>query len=379
MPGSASLLQQTQPVELRWVAPPAARPSIAAKGSIALDQWRGLALVLVLINHGFFFTNRVAGAGRIGVNLFFFISGILSYRSLAHRSSENTWNLIRSFWWRRLRRLYPALIAYVFTMLIAVVFLQRLPNRQALSDLGSYLRYLPYVLTYTINYTAHRPLALWHLWSLACEMQFYTVAPLIFLLGGKGVYRRTLVFGAIALGFAAFGLIYPLRSPHYELVKYHFELAAWPMMVGFACEFAKRWFSMISRVYVNACFGLGAAALIIALIAMLFGLGMKIFVVATGGFLLFPCMLAYVFGLPLPGRPGKYLAWIGERTYSIYLWQEPLTICFFLPPILHPLGALLSIPVGALSFRIFEKPFLSAGRARQVSAVARGLPVQDPA
>lgn len=54
----------------------------APKGSVALDQWRGMALILVLISHGFYFTGRVAGAGRIGVNLFFFISGILTFRSL---------------------------------------------------------------------------------------------------------------------------------------------------------------------------------------------------------------------------------------------------------------------------------------------------------
>ena len=52
-----------------------------ARGSIALDQWRGLALLLVLISHGFFFTDRVNGIGRVGVNLFFFISGILVFRS----------------------------------------------------------------------------------------------------------------------------------------------------------------------------------------------------------------------------------------------------------------------------------------------------------
>ena len=59
---------------------PAASPSAdaAAGNSAALDQWRGLALVLVLISHGLFFTSRVPGErvpglGRVGVNLFFFI------------------------------------------------------------------------------------------------------------------------------------------------------------------------------------------------------------------------------------------------------------------------------------------------------------------
>src|SRR5271169_1008455 len=98
------------------------------RGSEALDQWRGLALILVLISHGFFFTGRVNGAGRVGVNLFFFISGILVYRSLV-RGAGDGWKIAGSFWWRRLRRMYPALIAYVLTMMLAVVFLQRLPGQ----------------------------------------------------------------------------------------------------------------------------------------------------------------------------------------------------------------------------------------------------------
>jgi peptidoglycan/LPS O-acetylase OafA/YrhL len=58
--------------------PASATPTAASEqdrlGSIALDQWRGLALLMVLISHGFFFTDRVNGIGRVGVNLFFFIS-----------------------------------------------------------------------------------------------------------------------------------------------------------------------------------------------------------------------------------------------------------------------------------------------------------------
>ena len=165
-----------------------------SKGAVALDQWRGLALILVLISHGFFFTGRVNGAGRVGVNLFFFISGILVYRSLI-KERGGGWKITRSFWWRRLRRLYPALIAYVLTMLVAVIFLQRLPGQPPPSDLSSYIRAVPWALGYVINYNPGPPMSLGHLWSLACEMQFYFLAPLIFLLGGGNPVRRMAVFG----------------------------------------------------------------------------------------------------------------------------------------------------------------------------------------
>jgi len=358
------------------VVSPPLPADVLSRGSVALDQWRGLALVLVLLNHGFFFTGLVAGAGRIGVNLFFFISGILTYRSLAHKTTGGRRELISSFWRRRLRRLYPALLAYVAIMLIVATVLQGHVSPLAHSDIHTDLRYLPYVLTYSLNYSGHPPLVFWHLWSLACEMQFYLLAPLWLRSGGKTTARRALVFGSVTIGFAILGAAYPLLSTHYEAAKYHFEIAVWPMMAGFSCEaLLKNWFRSMSSIYVKLCFYLCSVPAVFALLAMFFGLEMKRLIIAGGASLLLPCLLAYLFGITFPGRVGQVLEWIGMRTYSIYLWQEPLTICFFLPPIFHPLGALLSVAVGALSFRAIEFPFLSKKRAHQVAAPVALLPV----
>jgi len=337
-----------------------------SKGAVALDQWRGLALILVLISHGFFFTDRVNGAGRVGVNLFFFISGILVYRSLI-KETGGGWDLTRSFWWRRLRRLYPALIAYVLTMLVAVIFLQRLPGQPPPSDLSSYVRTLPWALGYAINYHPGPPMALGHLWSLACEMQFYFLAPLIFLLGGKSSAQRIAVFGGVTVVLMGLGLIYPLHVKHYEAANCHFELAVWPLMFGFLCEHVKRRFTWIPMKLVRIFHGAGVFALLLSLVMMLFGMQMKKLVIATGSAALFPCFLAYLAGLPFPGAVGRMLAWSGERTYSIYLWQQPFTLCDFLPATWHPAGAAVSVLVGAIWFRIFEKPFLSVNRQHHLA------------
>src|SRR5438105_9675713 len=85
--------------------------------SAALDQWRGLALVLVLISHAFYYTGRVHGSGRVGVNLFFFISGILVFRSLSKEKATSKWKRGAEFWKRRLIRLYPALLTYVVAVI----------------------------------------------------------------------------------------------------------------------------------------------------------------------------------------------------------------------------------------------------------------------
>ena len=103
-------------------------------GSIALDQWRGLALVFVLISHGFYFTERVNGLGRVGVNLFFFISGILVFRSLSRTQAKTDLERAKSFWWRRFRRLYPAMITYTLAMMPVEPFAGRPPGNPPTQD-----------------------------------------------------------------------------------------------------------------------------------------------------------------------------------------------------------------------------------------------------
>lgn len=335
-------------------------------GSIALDQWRGFALLLVLISHGFFFTNRVNGIGRVGVNLFFFISGILVFRSLSRTRSKTGLERTKSFWWRRLRRLYPAMIAYILAMLPVVWLLQHQPGLPFDSDLISYVKATPFAFLYLVNYFG-TPNSLGHLWSLACEMQFYLIAPIVYLLGGAANARRNLVFGFLLAVLMGLGLAQPFIGKW----RYHFEFAVWPMMLGFCCEYKRDWFLQIPVLLVTLILRFSVAICGVSLIIMLFGIEMKPLVVAAGALLLAPCLMAYLFGRPMPKTIGFTMKWMGERTYSIYLWQEPFTLCNFLPDLLQPLGALASIAVGGIWFRLFEWPFLTASRRTTENAAPR--------
>ncbi|MGH7662670.1 MAG: acyltransferase family protein [Vulcanimicrobiaceae bacterium] len=340
-------------------------------GSIALDQWRGLALVLVLISHGFYFTGRVDGLGRVGVNLFFFISGILVFRSLSRSRAKTGWERTRTYWWRRLRRLYPALAAYVLAMLPLAWLLQHRPNLPPDSDFHSYLRSIPPALTGSINYVGHVSWSLGHLWSIACEAQFYLLAPLIFIAGGVTGRRRDLVFGIMLLVLAGLGMAQPFVGTG----KYQFEFAVWPMTLGFCCEYKRDWFRKLTGSQATMIFRFASVVGGLSLLLMLFGLKMKVAVVATGTLLLAPCLIAYLFGRPIPGIAGRCLKWLGERTYSIYLWQEPFTICSYLPNLLQPAGAVISVAVGGTWFHFFERPFLSASSRNKSSFGHAGISV----
>jgi len=352
--------------------PPAAGPEPSIAGSTGnsapLDQWRGLALLLVLISHGFYFTGRVYGIGRVGVNLFFFISGILVFRSLAKSRAATKWDRSRNFWRRRLIRLYPSLITFVIAM-APIVFLGQ--NRRGLpehSDFSFFLRLVPGALFYLMNYVTPN-ISLGHLWSVSCEMQFYLLAPIIFLLGGDSTLRRNIVWGTLLLVLVGFGITQPFLS---DATKYHFEFAVWPMMFGFFCEYKKAGLDRVVRPWATLLMRFSLGMLAASLLLMLFGMSMKKVVIAAGVFVFLPCFLSYVTAQPVPGLAGRWLGWTGERTYSIYLWQQPLTICRFLPSVLHPVGALVSVFVGAAWFYVFERPFLSPARRELVTKPGLG-------
>ncbi len=339
---------------------PAAAVTPGGKGQSApdrsLDQWRGLALLLVLVSHGFFYTGRVPGIGRAGVNLFFFVSGILVFRSLS-RGPESRWARACDFWYRRGKRLVPAKYFYLLCMSVTV-FLVGAP---VVTDefRGWFFKELPSALLYYRNYympvhdTVPENLS-GHLWSLACEMQFYILAPLIFFAGGKTTLRRSLVYGsllAIFLALGARGLAKNLDNP------YTFQVAAWPMMAGFFCEFLRATFPKLITPLGKPLTALGLLALVALVPALLSG--HKNSVVLAGTLLVAGCLGCYLAGIAPRNWWGDSFHFLGNRTYSMYLWQQPLTIGGFFPTWFHPWGALLAIPLGALSFRYLEMPFMS--------------------
>jgi peptidoglycan/LPS O-acetylase OafA/YrhL len=348
--------------------PDAPQTSRAGGGnSTALDQWRGLALVFVLVSHGFYFTGRVYGIGRVGVNLFFFISGVLVFKSLTSHRDATGWGRTLHFWKRRARRLYPALAAYVLAMIPIVFVLRNVPG--AISPgLSGYLHAAPFAMVYSVNYwPPDTVMSLGHLWSLACEMQFYLLGPVIFLLGGKTPARRNLAWGVLLLALVSSGFIGALLDTA-EKHKYQFQIAVWPMMLGFCCEYRKDLFQRVPAKWFRGIIATGLAAFAAMTLLLFCGLEMKMPVIAIGTFAFVPCFLAYIGNKTLGGPVGRATTWLGERTYSIYLWQQPFTICNYLPAMLHPAGAVAATFAGGIWFHFFERPFLSAKRQKTTAA-----------
>jgi peptidoglycan/LPS O-acetylase OafA/YrhL len=345
-------------------------------GSVALDQWRGFALVMVLISHGLYYTGKVSGIGRVGVNLFFFISGLLTYRSLVRSSAPDSFSRAKSFWKRRFLRLYPALVGYLVLMIPTVYFFAPLVKGAPGSTFAEFMAHLPQAFGAFINFTGppcHTGLN--HLWSLSTEIQFYLIAPILFALGGTSSARRSWVWGGLLVIFLALGAAQPLVG---DRVKYYFQFSVWPMLLGFVAEWQRARFVQFFSLFSRPILITSAAVFLLSLVLMQLGPKAKIGVVALGAFMVVPCYCCYLVGLPCPGKLGNLLKWCGERTYSIYLWQQPLTLCGYFPTWLHPVGALLSCAAGALGFHWLERPFLSRKRKPAPAGVTQTAEVCPP-
>ena len=152
---------------------------------------RGLALALVLVLHlvsgSLGPLRRVFGAGWVGVDLFFVLSGFLITRIL--RSSLESRSFFRNFYARRALRIWPL---YLLILAFAFGGTRLLPTGM---QIGPAL--LPFYLTFTQNLLSSIGFGPWALavtWSLAIEEQFYLVYPLsVRFLSQGGLVRLLLV------------------------------------------------------------------------------------------------------------------------------------------------------------------------------------------
>lgn len=144
-----------------------------------LDALRGIAILGVI---GYHLAPGVFPGGYLGVNLFFVLSGFLM--AFTSRSAQTQGGFhVMTFYRRRASRIYPALILCVCGVLCAARLLTPdvLPGIRAevvsiLTGSNNWWQ-ISQNASYFTKITGASPFT--HLWSLAVEMQFYLVWPLL--------------------------------------------------------------------------------------------------------------------------------------------------------------------------------------------------------
>lgn len=183
------------------------RKNLKAAEIFGLDELRGLAVIAVMASHLAAIIESASSlktilgtpALGVGVDLFFVISGFVISRQLLAIPSQDRWRGIQAFWIRRVARIAP--MAWTVIAIVGLVTFFAPEGTVTRGDL------MASALFYANGHWAPcfegfpgcgSPLMLSHFWSLALELQFYALAPLLVLLPRH--WFRPLVLVVLFLG-----------------------------------------------------------------------------------------------------------------------------------------------------------------------------------
>lgn len=363
-----------------------------------IDGLRAVAVLSVLLFHAGF--TSFAG-GYVGVDVFFVISGYLITRLISDEVTQKGSFDFRNFYYRRVRRLFPALFT---TLSICLILSFLLFTPQHFQRFGGELTYSLFSLSnfffwsesgYFNTASDFKPLL--HTWSLSVEEQFYIVWPalLVLLLKAKS---KSLLFGVLAVVSAiSLGLNFVFADGHSSTLS---RLA--PTVAGWFSDGASTIFYLTPfRVFE---FAIGAVLVwlpslhsnqrVLAEVSMAVGVAMIGYAVFTYSETtvfpsynaLLPCigaaLIIYGVHAPILGLllRNRLMVGIGLISYSVYLVHWPLIVFYRYwssqPLELHEMVSIvaLSIALGFLMYRLVEVPYRKpAGQAGQPKKAAFGL------
>lgn len=319
----------------------------------ALDGLRAVAVFLVL---GFHARIEGFGGGFLGVDVFFVLSGYLITRLLADQYVTTGDINVRSFYLRRLKRLYPALLLLLVVQLMLGPLL--FPDRQ------HHVRDALVVATYLSDYGYafwKVPQVLSHTWSLSLEEHFYLVWPLALLMVLR-LPRRAWVVTVLGLAVAAtlwrWYVVFNVNG--WQQPYYRFDTRLSGLLLGAA---AALWNPRPPRFAA----AVGAALLLAAVSQAAFKEDAALTIwmaVAEAGSLLLVLGAGQV--RLLTSWP---LIWMGKLSYGIYLWHYPIMLWFRGQDITGwksmLIGTLGSIVCAVVSYNTVERFARTRRRKRQ--------------
>lgn len=185
-----------------------------------LDGVRAFAIIAVIINH---FNKDLLPSGYLGVDIFFVISGFVITSSLACRPSKNFYDFLVGFYSRRIKRLIPVLVMFVFITSILICLFNPNPSFSLQTGITSLLGFSNIFLQKqsTDYFSDSTELNVFtHTWSLGVEGQFYFLYPFLAWFTGfgrlaaKGARNLHWVIGALSVAsLIAFVHIYQVNQP----------------------------------------------------------------------------------------------------------------------------------------------------------------------
>jgi peptidoglycan/LPS O-acetylase OafA/YrhL len=337
-----------------------------------LDGLRFIAISLVLLEHFARPIGQPISAGFYGVDLFFCISGFLITTILIKPNKNSFKHNYRNFIGRRIIRIFP--IYYLSIVLLWILQPQIVQG------------YLPYLLTYTFNYaiiTHGIPsFAIWHLWSLSVEEQFYLIWPLIALtVKNKPVVLITIVVLIIAVSYSqlCFKMIPSISAyNYYSLLT---RMGSLGLGALGAVAYSKR--LLPQKLFRSTIFEYFMLLFLCVTLISSFNLKMFFLGICSIYFILKAAYFNFSINSINRFLTNRFIVYIGTISYGIYIYHLPIDYFFsryLLDPfwksipftflglfgkiqwniwiIKLPLCTAISVLVASCSFRYIEKPIL---------------------
>lgn len=393
----------------------------------ALDGLRTLAVVAVVLYH---LNLTWAQGGLLGVTIFFVLSGYLITRLLLNEIAKTGRIDLKSFWIRRIRRLFPAVVTVVVvTCALCTVFNHVMLTKMRPDILPSLLFFNNWwQIMQDVSYfnALGDPSPLTHFWSLAIEEQFYLIWPPL-LLAMVSVHMskpntRRVVLGLAAVSAVAMMVLYnPATDP--SRVYYGTDTRVFSLLLGAWMAFIPDRdlapARLVRHLGLDRLAGAGkhdksksdtaeaattkpselarfwSSPASIDLMGVVGLVGLAAMVALTNGYTAFQyrggtllCSILTLMviaacvqpqGMVARALAAEPLVWIGKRSYSIYLWHYPLLL--LMNPVAnindtpwwhYILQVLLVVAVAECSYRFIETPFRKGAFGRTVAELRDG-------
>lgn len=282
---------------------------------------RGLSVLLVVLFHlGFDYFK----SGFLGVDVFFIISGFLM--AVLYNPEDKL-----HFFKRRALRLLPAYyIVIIFTLIASFIFSTRNETVQVVEQ-------SLFASTFASNFgfwmhnsyfsgSNFNPLL--HLWSLAVEIQFYLLVPLIALF-----FRKSKLF-LVAFIIISLSLCFTVTTISPKTSFFITPFRVWEFLIGYGVAI---FFTNKGNIATTHKSFLGAFGLIILLTIPLLPVGGDTLSFVYGHPGMFALAIAaatalvLAYGIPRQieqSKIGKGLSILGKYSYSIYLVHFPIIVIY---------------------------------------------------
>ena len=311
---------------------------IGVKHISSIDGLRAIAVTAVVLYH--LGISWIPG-GFLGVDLFFVISGYVITRLILDSINQSSALDLRAFYAARLRRIYPG---FLFMVTCTIIFI----GVWAPEAIKRFLSDLPYALTGTINWllvarhqdyfeAIGRPPLLQHTWSLAVELQFYLIWPIILLtvlkyFGKKNIARIALIIAMVS-GTTLFFVSLQLDQSNAQQISHiYFGTDTHSLGLFLGSALAVSWIPQnlsadIEKRAQDVIDGIGVVGLLGLISTFLFieESNASLYRVAFPLAGIFGCLVIISLVHPAsrfaPIISTAPFRWVGQRSYGIYIWH----------------------------------------------------------